>query len=175
MLKAREMFPYDAPVDAPDAYRPQSWRRLNLASCDWSPASSLTAFYSAAKKYSILFLHEHISNFRNYPKFLKIFRRFINKMPLKSLSKIQKKLSKKRGKLNALHEESRNAKILRRASAREDRIARVATSAVIARQSFCKYATVTSELWSADLTGNSGPSFVLSGMFGGTLRADCHD
>ncbi|EEA18978.1 translation machinery-associated protein 16 [Talaromyces marneffei ATCC 18224] len=57
-------------------------------------------------------------------------------MPLKNLSKIQKKLTKKRGKLNALHEESRNAKILRRASAREDRIARVATSAMIARQSF---------------------------------------
>jgi translation machinery-associated protein 16 len=59
-------------------------------------------------------------------------------MPIKNLSKIQKKLSKKRGKLNALHEDSRNAKILRRAATREDRIARVATSAVIARQSLCK-------------------------------------
>lgn len=96
-------------------------------------------------------------------------------MPLKNLSKIQKKLTKKRGKLNALHEDSRNAKILRRASAREDRIARVATSAVIARQSFCKYATLASEMWSADLTGNSGPSFVLSGMLGRTLRTNCHD
>ncbi|OKL56849.1 hypothetical protein UA08_07983 [Talaromyces atroroseus] len=56
-------------------------------------------------------------------------------MPIKNLSKIQKKLSKKRGKLNALHEDSRNAKVLRRAATREDRIARVATSAMIARQS----------------------------------------
>lgn len=73
-------------------------------------------------------------------------------MPLKNLSKIQKKLSKKRGKLNALHEDSRNAKILRRASAREDRIARVASSAVIARQSFCKDAATSSDIWFADLT-----------------------
>ncbi|KAH8693943.1 translation machinery-associated protein 16 [Talaromyces proteolyticus] len=56
-------------------------------------------------------------------------------MPIKNLNKIQKKLSKKRGKLNALHEDSRNAKSLRRAGAREDRIARVVTSAMIARQS----------------------------------------
>lgn len=96
-------------------------------------------------------------------------------MPLKNLSKIQKKLTKKRGKLNALHEESRNAKILRRASAREDRIARVATSAMIARQSFCKYTTVTDELWPANLTVNSGPSCPLSGVLGRTLRAHCHD
>lgn len=59
-------------------------------------------------------------------------------MPIKNLNKIQKKLSKKRGKLNALHEDSRNAKVLRRAEAREDRIARVATSAVIARQGLRK-------------------------------------
>lgn len=59
-------------------------------------------------------------------------------MPIKNLNKITKKLSKKRGKLNALHENSRNAKVLRRAVGREERISRVATSAVIARQSFCK-------------------------------------
>ncbi|CRG88180.1 hypothetical protein PISL3812_05207 [Talaromyces islandicus] len=57
-------------------------------------------------------------------------------MPIKNLNKITKKLSKKRGKLDALHEDSRNAKLLRRAGAREDRIARVTTSAMIARQSF---------------------------------------
>ena len=90
-------------------------------------------------------------------------------MPLKNLSKIQKKLSKKKGKLNALHEESRNAKILRRASAREDRIAKVATSAMIARQSFCTYGHVSGDLLSADWAVNSGPSVILSRMPGRTL------
>jgi translation machinery-associated protein 16 len=58
----------------------------------------------------------------------------------KNLHKVQKKLSKKRGKLDSMHENSRDAKLLRRAGAREDRLARVATSAAIARQSFCQYA-----------------------------------
>jgi translation machinery-associated protein 16 len=58
----------------------------------------------------------------------------------KNLHKVQKKLSKKRGKLDSMHEKSRDAKLLRRAGAREDRLARVATSAAIARQSFCQYA-----------------------------------
>jgi len=63
-------------------------------------------------------------------------------MPIKNLNKITKKLSKKRGKLNALHEDSRNAKLLRRAGIREDRIGRVITSAGIARQSFCEYQAI---------------------------------
>lgn len=74
-------------------------------------------------------------------------------MPIKNLNKITKKLSKKRGKLDALHEDSRNAKILRRAGAREDRIARVTTSAMIARQSFCEFQTVGRERVGKRLTG----------------------
>ncbi|KAL1968208.1 hypothetical protein VTN77DRAFT_2043 [Rasamsonia byssochlamydoides] len=54
----------------------------------------------------------------------------------KNLYKVQKQISKKRGKLNALHEDSRDAKRLRRASAREDRLARVASETSKARQVF---------------------------------------
>lgn len=58
----------------------------------------------------------------------------------KSLYKVQKQISKKRGgKLNALHEDSRDAKRLRRASAREDRLARVAAEMSKARQGYCTY------------------------------------
>ncbi|MCJ1351702.1 MAG: hypothetical protein MMC33_001686 [Icmadophila ericetorum] len=46
----------------------------------------------------------------------------------KSLAKVQKKLSKKKGKLNSLHENSRDAQKLRRASGREDKLAREATA-----------------------------------------------
>lgn len=58
----------------------------------------------------------------------------------KNLYKVQKQIKKKRGgQLNALHEDSRDAKRLRRASAREDRLARVATEVSKARQGYCTY------------------------------------
>lgn len=43
-------------------------------------------------------------------------------MPSKSLFKVQKQITQKKGKSAPLHPESRNAKRLRRASAREDRV-----------------------------------------------------
>ncbi|KAA8646005.1 translation machinery-associated protein 16 [Aspergillus tanneri] len=46
----------------------------------------------------------------------------------KSLQKVQKHIAKKRGVVEALHENSRDAKRLRRASARDDRVARVNTN-----------------------------------------------
>ena len=45
-------------------------------------------------------------------------------MPL-SLSKVTKKVNKKKGRISALHENSRDAQYLRRAVAREDKLARV--------------------------------------------------
>lgn len=57
---------------------------------------------------------------------------------IKNLHKVQKKLSKKRGKLNALHENSRDSKILRRAGGREERLARLAAVTSKERQGFCK-------------------------------------
>lgn len=53
----------------------------------------------------------------------------------KNLHKIQKHITKKRGgKLEALHENSRDAKRLRRAGAREDRLARIASAISKGRQ-----------------------------------------
>ena len=56
----------------------------------------------------------------------------------KSLAKVQKKLSKKKGKLNSLHENSRDAQKLRRASGREDKLAREATARGKQNQYYCK-------------------------------------
>ncbi|OAL39680.1 hypothetical protein AYO20_01077 [Fonsecaea nubica] len=53
----------------------------------------------------------------------------------RSLNKVQKQISKKRGgKPNALHENSRDAKRLRRAGAREEKLARLMDAAVKANQ-----------------------------------------
>ncbi|PTU17480.1 hypothetical protein P175DRAFT_0466495 [Aspergillus ochraceoroseus IBT 24754] len=49
----------------------------------------------------------------------------------KSLQKVHKHIAKKRGVVDALHENSRDAKRLRRAGARDDRVARI--TAVMAR------------------------------------------
>ena len=46
----------------------------------------------------------------------------------KSLAKVQKKLSKKKGNVSSLHENSRDAQKLRRAGARGEKLARVAAA-----------------------------------------------
>ncbi|OXV11173.1 hypothetical protein Egran_01070 [Elaphomyces granulatus] len=52
----------------------------------------------------------------------------------RNLYKVQKLISKKRGKLDALHENSRDSKRLQRASARNDKLARAAAATLKARQ-----------------------------------------
>jgi len=55
----------------------------------------------------------------------------------KSLHKVQKQISKKRGgKSNSLHENSRDSQRLRRAGAREDKIARIVAAASRANQTY---------------------------------------
>ncbi|KAL4921817.1 translation machinery-associated protein 16 [Aspergillus aurantiobrunneus] len=54
----------------------------------------------------------------------------------KSMQKVQKRISKKRGAVEALHENSRDAKLLRRAGTRDDRVARVSASIARGRQSY---------------------------------------
>ncbi|OJJ00052.1 hypothetical protein ASPVEDRAFT_149025 [Aspergillus versicolor CBS 583.65] len=54
----------------------------------------------------------------------------------KSMHKVQKHISKKKGALEAMHENSRDAKLLRRAGARDDRVARVSASMARGRQSY---------------------------------------
>ena len=57
----------------------------------------------------------------------------------RSLSKVQKKISKKRGgKPTALHENSRDAQRLRRAGAREDKVTRLMDTAMKANQIYGK-------------------------------------
>ena len=46
----------------------------------------------------------------------------------KSLAKVQKKISKKGVSITSLHENSRNSQRLRRASARDDKLARVSAA-----------------------------------------------
>ena len=61
----------------------------------------------------------------------------------RSLSKVQKKVSKKRGgKLNALHENSRDSKRLRRAGMREEKIAKLTQAAKSANQVYGKVVDV---------------------------------
>ena len=55
----------------------------------------------------------------------------------RALHKVQKQLSKKRGgKLNSLHENSRDSQRLRRAGAREDKIAKLVAAASRANQTY---------------------------------------
>ncbi|PGH31146.1 translation machinery-associated protein 16 [[Emmonsia] crescens] len=54
----------------------------------------------------------------------------------KNLHKIQKQLSRRKGKLDSLHENSRDAKRLRRAGGREHKLALAATVTMRGRQSF---------------------------------------
>ena len=57
----------------------------------------------------------------------------------KSLHKVHKHIAKKRGAVEALHENSRDAKRLRKANARDDRVARVTASLSRGRQSYSEY------------------------------------
>ncbi|PLN80002.1 putative translation machinery-associated protein [Aspergillus taichungensis] len=56
-------------------------------------------------------------------------------MPV-SLNKVHKHISKKRGTIGALHENSRDAKRLRRANIRDDRVSRVHAAMARGRQSY---------------------------------------
>lgn len=55
----------------------------------------------------------------------------------KTFSKVHKKISKKRGVVEALHENSRDAKRLNRANTRDTRVARVQANMSRGRQSYC--------------------------------------
>ena len=57
-------------------------------------------------------------------------------MPSRSLQKVQKHISKKKRAPGELHEESRDARRLRRAGARDERVARITAVRSKGRQSF---------------------------------------
>ena len=54
----------------------------------------------------------------------------------RSLAKVQKKISKKKGNVNSLHENSRDSQKLRRAGARGEKLLRIATARAKANQSY---------------------------------------
>ncbi|KAJ5153119.1 uncharacterized protein N7482_009597 [Penicillium canariense] len=57
-------------------------------------------------------------------------------MPSRSLQKVHKQISKKRGVVDSLHENSRDAQRLRRAGARDDRLSRHGAMSLKARQPY---------------------------------------
>lgn len=58
----------------------------------------------------------------------------------KNLAKVTKKITKKKGKMgNSLHENSRDAKMLRRAGAREDKLVKMASLATSGRQLYGRH------------------------------------
>ena len=58
------------------------------------------------------------------------------RMP-KSLAKVQKKITKKKGNSNSLHENSRDAQKLRRAGARSEKLDKLAAARAKANQPHC--------------------------------------
>ncbi|KAL4936377.1 hypothetical protein BDV06DRAFT_205157 [Aspergillus oleicola] len=64
----------------------------------------------------------------------------------KSLAKVQKHITKKRGQaVDAMHENSRDAKLLRRAGTRDDRVARISATMARNRQSYVDRITYLQE------------------------------
>lgn len=60
----------------------------------------------------------------------------------RTLQKVQKQISKKRGAVNSLHENSRDAQRLRRAGARDDRLTRHTAISLKARQPYSSSETL---------------------------------
>jgi translation machinery-associated protein 16 len=56
----------------------------------------------------------------------------------KNLYKVQKQITKKKGKLGTLHENSRDSRRLQTAGVREDKLARVGAATNRGRQGYCE-------------------------------------
>lgn len=56
----------------------------------------------------------------------------------RTLQKVHKRITKKRGVVDALHENSRDARLLRRAGARDDRLSRHAATTLKTRKPYCE-------------------------------------
>ena len=69
-----------------------------------------------------------------------------NSMP-RSLRKVSKKVTKKKGKVDSLHENSRDAQLLRRAVAREDKLAKISALRAKSNEPICK-ASKARIMWS---------------------------
>jgi translation machinery-associated protein 16 len=58
---------------------------------------------------------------------------------VKNLAKIQKKVAKKKGNVTSLHENSRDSQRIRRASGREDKLARLSSTRAKLNQPYCEF------------------------------------
>jgi translation machinery-associated protein 16 len=80
--------------------------------------------------------------------------------------KVQKQITKKRGQLDSLHENSRDAKRLRRAGAREEKLGRVAARTMKRRQYYGEWKPLFGEISSRKFIGaNHLPSAERIGFF----------
>lgn len=68
-----------------------------------------------------------------------------------NLSKVQRKIAKKKGRSTSLHENSRDAQKLRRASARSDRLEKLSKAKSKAHEPLCRFFFWwTSKIWMGD-------------------------
>ena len=122
---------------------PQNARKDAMAACgaDWLPrGGSLSHLHRScilpAKKENSPTSDMRTENSRYPFTIFSLFspNRFV--MP-KSFTKVQKHINKKRGHaVDAMHENSRDAKLLRRAGTRDDRVARISATMARNRQSY---------------------------------------
>lgn len=73
----------------------------------------------------------------------------------KSFNKVHKQISKKRGVLEGLHENSRDAKRLHRANSRDDRVARMHTKMARGRNSYRMLLRASLSMQRSELTYHS--------------------
>lgn len=74
----------------------------------------------------------------NQSSYIRVVSTFPDSNMAKSLAKVQKKISKKKRKINSLHENSRDSQKLRRAGARAEKLERVSAARAKANQPHCK-------------------------------------
>ena len=80
----------------------------------------------------------------------------------KNLAKVQKKIAKKKGNSNSLHENSRDAQKLRRAGARSEKLDKLAAARAKAKQPHCRESLPQMITWCEMLTLPSDKSGLLS-------------
>lgn len=76
-------------------------------------------------------------DFRIFKKHARIKGTLVKLRMPKSLAKVQKKVAKKKGNINSLHENSRDAQKLKKAGARSEKLDRLATARVKANLPHC--------------------------------------
>ena len=91
----------------------------------------------------VSYLHTGYDTYKLQPN---SYSRVVSTLPdskmAKSLAKVQKKISKKKRKINSLHENSRDSQKLRRAGARAEKLERVSAARAKANQPHCELKSI---------------------------------